>query len=61
MRSYPVTIMVGYVMVETDGYILHVSLPIMLKVRPEIGKQAIYDPAGNPVPRLASKLLAKLT
>lgn len=51
--------MVGYVIVETDGYILQVSLPIILNVSPEIGRQAIYDPAESPVPRLASKVLAK--
>jgi hypothetical protein len=52
--------MVGYVMVETEGYILQVSLPIMSKVRPLMGRQAISDPAARPVPSEASNVLAKL-
>jgi hypothetical protein len=38
-------------MVETDGYILQVSFPIVLKVSPVTGRQAISDPAVKLVPK----------
>lgn len=47
-------------MVDLDGYILQVILPIVLKVSPETARHAISDPVGKLVPIEASKVLAKV-
>ncbi len=52
--------MTGYVIVDTEGYILHMSLPIVLSRIPAIGTHAISYPAFLPVPKSASKVLAKI-
>ena len=43
-----------YVVVDTDGYILQVNLPLKLKARPLIAKQATSCPADLPVPKSLS-------
>ena len=47
-------------MVDTEGYIWHLILPIVLKVNPVMLRQAISDPAARPVPRSGANVLAKL-
>jgi hypothetical protein len=49
-----VTNIVGFVIVEYDGYILHVNLPIVFKFKFNIGKHAIYSPVFLPVPKSKS-------